>query len=646
MEALPTENPHVTPPHGIEQFGRKPKYLRCHIWDPNSQSAETTVKWTERAKPLPRPTSVQLMHPITRETIMQKPELFKVVTPIKVDVFEDLLKGHPNPSFVKSVCDGLCYGFWPWADIWKPNYPDELDLSRSQSDPTREEFLNDQRNHEVTKNRYSPSFGSNLLPGMYCMPIYAVPKPHSEKLRLVNDHSATKYSLNSMVDHDQVVGYPMDSLARFGEKLMALHKSRPDLTQTDSFIVWKSDISEAYRVCPLHPFWQLKQGVRVGTDLHVDRCLVFGSSASPAIFIAFNSLVSWIAENRRGVSFITTYLDDSSGCTTKDDLSFYLPYRKYMPTPQARLLCLWDDLGIPHEERKQISGPSIPIIGIQVDPNQMMYTLPFESQQKLKKELEEWIKWKGKRNVRSWQQIAGWVNWCLNVFPLLRPALSNVYSKLRTQPNQNGSLWVNNAVRKDLTWALNKIEASSGLLFLDSFSWPLETATHVVYCDACPAGLGFWYPDLNLAYYAKAPPDDDIQLIFYLEALCVVSAIRDACEKISELGRFVIYTDNQNTVDIFSSLNAQPAYNILLTEAVDLLTSAEHGLRVLHVPGEQNQVADALSRGELERVVRLRPQLHGQLTQFIPYRRVREGTVQGAVYTLQPPQSLLGATQK
>jgi hypothetical protein len=248
-------------------------------------------------------------------------------------------------------------------------------------------------------------------------------------------------------------------------------------------------------------------------------------------------------------------------------LAFYAPYQKLMPSPQVRLLSLWDDLGIPHEERKQISGLSIPIIGIQVDPNLMLYSLPMESLQKLKKELEEWVSWKGKRNVRSWQQLAGWVNWCLNVFPLLRPALSNVYSKLRTQPNQNGLLCVNNAVRKDLLWAL-------------------ETASHVIYCDACPAGLGFWYPDLDLAYFALAPPDDVTQLIFYLEALCVVCTIRDACEKASALGRFVIYTDNQNMVNVFSSLSAQPAYNILLTKAVDLLTLAEHDLRVFHVPGE------------------------------------------------------------
>jgi hypothetical protein len=90
-----------------------------------------------------------------------------------------------------------------------------------------------------------------------------------------------------------------------------------------------------------------------------------------------------------------------------------------MPTPQVRLLTLWDDLGIPHEERKQVFGPSVPVIGIQVDPNKMSYSLPEDSKLKLQHELEEWISWKGKRNVRNWQRLAGWVNWCLNVYPLL-----------------------------------------------------------------------------------------------------------------------------------------------------------------------------------------------------------------------------------
>jgi hypothetical protein len=32
--------------------------------------------------------------------------------------------------------------------------------------------------------------------------------------------------------------------------------------------------------------------------------------------------------------------------------------------------------------------------------------------------------------LREFQQLAGWVNWSFNVFPLLKPALSNVYAKI------------------------------------------------------------------------------------------------------------------------------------------------------------------------------------------------------------------------
>jgi hypothetical protein len=429
------------------------------------------------------------------------------------------------------------------------------------------------------------------------MPIYAVPKPHSDDLRLVNDHSASHFSLNSMIDHNRVTGYPMDNLAQFGEKLMKLRRDNPDLVGPDSLTVWKSDISEAYRLCPMHPFWQIKQGVRIGSNYHVDRCLVFGNSASPAIFIAFNSLVTWIAKYKRDIPFILTYLDDSSGCSWRDDVSFYHPYNKILPSPQTRLLTLWDDLGIPHKEKKQINGSSIPVIGIQVNPNALTYSLPDDSRQKLLDELVEWTseKKKGRRNVRRWQHLAGWLNWCLNVYPLLRPCLSNVYEKLRHQSNPNSTLWINRAVRQDLLWALDKVRHSTGLHLLESVSWLSDSADFIIYCDACPSGMGFWYPALDIAFYSPTPDDVHPDLIFYFEALCVLCALLNACSKSNLPSRFIIYTDNLNTVNIFSSLNALPAYNILLQEAVNLLLVGHHDLCVLHVVGKENFIADALS---------------------------------------------------
>ena len=60
--------------------------------------------------------------------------------------------------------------------------------------------------------RFSKPFGEKLLPAMYCMPIFAVPKPHSTNLRMVTDQSAGKYSLNNMIPREDIIGYPLDNL--------------------------------------------------------------------------------------------------------------------------------------------------------------------------------------------------------------------------------------------------------------------------------------------------------------------------------------------------------------------------------------------------------------------------------------------------
>ena len=107
--------------------------------------------------------------------------------------------------------------------------------------------------------------------------------------------------------------------------------------------------------------------------------------------------------------------------------------------------------------------------------------------------------------------------------------------------------------------------------------------------------MGYWYPSLDKGFLCDTPPDLCEGLIFYFEAICILSALLDACLRLVQPSHFVIYTDNLNTVDIFTSLRALPDYNVILRTAVDLLYARNHNLRVLHVPGVRNQVADALS---------------------------------------------------
>ena len=67
--------------------------------------------------------------------------------------------------------------------------------------------------------------------------------------------------------------------------------------------------------------------------------------------------------------------------------------------------------------------------------------------------------------------------------------------------------------------------------------------------------------------------------------------------------------DNANTVDIFHSLRCLPEYNTILKCSVDLQIATGHQLCVLHVLGEHNVVADALSRKDFVRALSNSPGL-------------------------------------
>ena len=99
------------------------------------------------------------------------------------------------------------------------------------------------------------------------------------------------------------------------------------------------------------------------------------------------------------------------------------------------------------------------------------------------------------------------------------------------------------------------------------------------------------------------PPKDTI---IYFEALSILSAIIHSTSFGFPINRLTIYTDNLNTVQMFNSLSALPAYNKILKSAVNyLIMDVENHiqLRVVHVPGHDNIITDALSRGELHVVV-------------------------------------------
>jgi hypothetical protein len=114
--------------------------------------------------------------------------------------------------------------------------------------------------------------------------------------------------------------------------------------------------------------------------------------------------------------------------------------------------------------------------------------------------------------------------------------------------------------------------------------------------------------------------------------------LRSCCLTMTPSQKFLIYTDNSNVVDIFSSLHCRPEFNNIIKYAVSACVKADIDMRVLHIPGDENSVADAISRADFDRARNLSPNIsfHNFSPPF-PSKKPPH---------TQPPHSTLGATEK
>jgi len=226
-----------------------------------------------------------------------------------------------------------------------------------------QESLESQMDKEVASGQYSEDFGPDLLPGMYCSLVHTVPKPGTDTFHLINDQSDGKFLPNSMIDQNDIARTCTDGIKSLGASLRAFRQENGDNIK---LIMHKSDVQGVYHNIPMAPLWQIKQAVSLGDRKHIDRCNCFGCRGSYYVYLAFISLICWITEHMKGIQHLKCYIDDNCSFAHLGDVKYYPPYKQCFPTDQTKLLELWDEIGLPHEEHKQIYGPVIPFISFDV----------------------------------------------------------------------------------------------------------------------------------------------------------------------------------------------------------------------------------------------------------------------------------------
>lgn len=451
------------------------------------------------------------------------------------------------------------------------------------------------------------------------VPVHAVPKPDSDDFRMVLDHSVGPSAPNDFIDRD-AINIKLDNVQHLGHNILALRRQGRVPRH-----LFKDDVSGAYRLIPLHPLYQIRQIITVNGERRVDRCNSFGNRAAGYLFCVFMSLVLWIAEHEWGIEALLAYVDDVFGVDDDEELVFYAPYDDFFPGKQARLLLLWDWLGIPHERRKQLHGRALKIIGFHVSLDKLSISIDDHSRREHVAAIRSFLS-NRQQPLVEWQRILGWANWFLNVDPLLRPALQSAYGKIRGKRARNAPVFLNKAVRKELEWFASQVAVSNGVHMLEVSDWSIGEADLRIWTDASGVGLGFWCAEEYAGFQAERfEYPRAAGTIFYWEALTVVAALEWACARLPRPKRVVIFCDNTNTVNVFDKLKADEPYNDILFYSIMLRRCFGVDLRVVWLRSEENPIADAISRFDVASIHRHAPAL--------------------PIFPFQPPRLPLGAAE-
>ena len=141
----------------------------------------------------------------------------------------------------------------------------------------------------------------------------------------------------------------------------------------------------------------------------------------------------------------------------------------------------------------------------------------------------------------------------------------------------------NDTICSELEWFVNHAHAFNGIFPLRTVAWdpPTQLADTTIYlADACLRGVVFWYPELWLDYQCHVPKSHTAP-IFHWEAVAVVCAM--IAPLVSWSLCLVVYTDNQNTVDIWYSLKRSAPCNTTLMLTINSLICHNVNAHMLHI---------------------------------------------------------------
>ena len=360
-----------------------------------------------------------------------------------------------------------------------------------------------------------------------------------------------------------------------------------DLIPRQGYLM-KCDLSQAYRVCPVHQSNHTALGLKYTftgdsePTYFTDTRLPFGCSRSPQIFNELTQAVRAIMASK-GHTSITAYLDDFlvSGAT----------YRECQETMQV-LLKLLRDLGFWINYNK-VQGPAqkLTFLGISLCTTDMTMSLPPDKIKDLHDCLQH-VKMAQKITKRGLQSLAGKLSWATQCVYGGRFHLRRLLDRIKTLRKPWHRSRITQAMLQDIHWWLSFLPLFNGRTYMVD-PRPLTP----VYLDACTEAAGCYY-DHDWVYtpWNSSWPSVAHLHINYKEVL----ALEPAASRWGHLWanrKVIVHTDNQAAVAIINKGSSKhPQVMDSLRRVFWLSALFNFRLHAVYIPGIANKMADQISR--------------------------------------------------
>lgn len=525
----------------------------------------------------------------TRASVRES--LLKVVTPLPHMRWYDVLVRCSLLNKYQDVPFGLRFGF-------KTGVSSKLiahyipDNHRSALDSP--DIVNDHINKELSLNRYSGPFNVSqlltLIGPFRTAPLGVVPKPNSDKSRIIQDLSYPRNniavtSVNSEINSDL---FPCE-WGSFAQCYFLVAKA-PHGTQVAVF-----DVDSAYRNIPVHPEDQRHFCVSWDGKVYIDHCVAFGSASSAGLFGRIADCFVDIIQ-AHGAQQVLKWVDDF--------IFFRYPSSSFEPYHysynSSLIFDIANQLGLPWSFPKfHDFSTSFTYLGFQWNIPDRSVQLPDAKKRKFSQRCNLWLSG-SKQNLRSAQTLLGSLNHCCLVYRSARTHLFQLRSFVARFPPSASpflSLPVPPPLRSEILWWES---ALSQEFFGCKVASPPDVLPLKIFVDASTSwGIGILINDKWAAFRISSSAFSSTHSIGWAEMVAVELAVSLLCAVHPRNSHFLIHSDNQGVIGaIDSSFSRGASQNASLSRLSSTLLNHDCFISTAYIRSADNP-SDPISRGIL-----------------------------------------------